>query len=50
MGCLNAIILQGVTLKKGTIIAAGAVVVKDTEEYGVYAGVPAKKIKERVYK
>lgn len=44
---LNAIILQGVTIKKGTVVAAGAVVTKDTEDYGVYAGIPAKKIKER---
>jgi len=45
---LNAIILQGVTIKKGTVVAAGAVVTKDTDEYGVYAGVPAKKIKDRI--
>ena len=47
---LNAIILQGVTLKKGTIVAAGAVVTKSTKECGAYAGIPAKKIKDRVCK
>lgn len=45
---LNATILQGVTIKKGCIVAAGAVVTKDTEEYGVYAGVPATKKKDSV--
>lgn len=40
-------ILDGVTIRKGTIIAAGAVVTKSTEPYGIYAGVPARKIKER---
>lgn len=43
----NCTILPGVTVKKGTVIAAGSVVTKDTEVYGVYAGAPAKKIKER---
>jgi len=43
----NSTILPGVTIKKGTVIAAGSVITKDTEPYGVYAGVPAKKIKER---
>lgn len=44
---LNAIILSGVTLEEGTVVAAGAVVNKNTEQWGVYAGVPAKKISER---
>ena len=38
-------ILPGVTLKKGSIIGAGSVVTKDTEEFSVYAGVPARKLK-----
>lgn len=46
VGC-NVVVLPGVTLKKGTIVAAGAVVTKDTEEYGIYGGVPAKFIKSR---
>ena len=46
IGC-NVVVLPGVTLKKGTIVAAGAVINKDTEEYGVYGGVPAKLIKSR---
>ena len=44
---LNAIILQGVTLKEGCIVAAGAIVTKDTEPYSIYAGIPAKKISIR---
>ncbi len=41
-GC---IILPGITMKKGTILGAGSVLTQDTEEFSVYAGVPAKKIR-----
>lgn len=44
----RAIILPGVTIKKGSIIAAGAVVTKDVETYTIVGGNPAKFIKERV--
>lgn len=44
---LRVIVMPGVHIRKGTIIAAGAVVTKDTEEYGVYGGVPAKLLKLR---
>lgn len=43
----NAVIMPGITLKKGTVVGAGAIVTKDTEEYSVVAGVPAKLIKYR---
>lgn len=43
----HVIIKCGVTIADGCIIAAGAVVTKDTEPYGIYAGVPAIRIKER---
>lgn len=43
-GC---IIMSGVRIKTGSIIAAGSVVTKDVEPYSIYAGVPAKKIKSR---
>lgn len=43
----RAIILPGVTIGKGAIIAAGAVVTKDVAEKSVVAGVPAKEIKKR---
>ncbi len=40
-------VLAGVTIRKGSVIAAGSVVTKDTNQFGVYGGVPAKLIKER---
>lgn len=40
-------ILDGVEIGKGCVIAAGAVVNKSTEPYGVYAGIPAVRIKDR---
>ena len=42
-----AIILKGVTIKKGAVVAAGAVVTKDVPEFSIVAGVPAKVIKQR---
>ncbi|NMB42550.1 MAG: acyltransferase [Clostridiales bacterium] len=42
----NATILPGVTIGEGCVIAAGAVVNKDCEPNGLYAGVPAKRIKD----
>ena len=43
----NAIILQGVKIGDGAVVAAGAVVTKYVEPYTVVGGVPAKKIKDR---
>lgn len=40
-------ILSGVTLGKGSVIAAGSVVTKDVPAYSVVAGVPAKVISYR---
>ena len=40
----NAVILKDVKLSKGCVVAAGAVVTKDTEPYSIVAGVPARKI------
>ena len=44
----NVTILDGVTVASGCVLAAGVVVTKSTEPNGVYAGVPARRIKERV--
>ncbi len=41
----RAMIMKGVTIGKGSIVAAGAVVVKDVPEYSIVAGVPAKVVK-----
>lgn len=43
----GAIILQGVTIGDGAVIAAGAVVTKDVPPYEVWGGVPAKHIRNR---
>ena len=43
----NSMILQGVTIGDGAVIAAGAVVNKDVEPFTVVGGVPARKIKNR---
>ena len=43
----RVIILPGVTIGKGSIVAAGAVVTKNVPEYAVVGGVPAKVIKYR---
>jgi len=43
----NAVILANVTIGKGAVVAAGAVVTKDIEDYAVVAGVPARKVKSR---
>lgn len=47
---INAIVLRGVTIGDGAIIAAGAVVTKDVAPYSIVGGVPAKHIKFRYSK
>lgn len=42
----NAVITAGVTIGEGCVIAAGAVVVHDCAPHGVYAGVPAQRIRD----
>lgn len=43
----RALILPGVTLGIGSVVAAGSVVTKDVLPYMVVAGIPAKVIKKR---
>jgi len=43
----NAIILEGVTLHTGCVVAAGAVVTKDVPPYAIVGGVPAKVLSYR---
>lgn len=43
----NSIILPGVTIGKGAVVAAGSVVTKDVAPYHVVAGNPAKTVKTR---
>lgn len=40
-------IMQGVVVNDGAVIAAGSIVTKEVEAYSIYAGNPAKKIKNR---
>jgi acetyltransferase-like isoleucine patch superfamily enzyme len=44
----NSIILAGVTIGQGSIVAAGSVVTRDVEPFSVVAGNPAKSIKSRI--
>lgn len=44
---VNAIVLEGVSIGDGAVIAAGAVVTRDVAPYAVVGGVPAKLIRYR---
>lgn len=43
----NAVIMPGITIGRGAIVGANAVVTKDVEPYSIVGGVPAKLIKYR---
>ncbi|MGB0498557.1 MAG: CatB-related O-acetyltransferase, partial [Rubricella sp.] len=43
----RAIIMSGVTIADGAIVAAGAVVTKDVEPYAIVGGNPARVIRYR---
>jgi len=44
---VRAIILKGVHIKYGSIIGAGSVITKNTEQFDIVAGVPARKVGTR---
>ena len=44
---MNAMIMPGVTIGEGAIVAAGSVVAKDVAPYTIVGGNPAKVIKKR---
>lgn len=44
----RSMIMHGVTIGKGSVVAAGSVVTKNIPAYKIVAGVPAKIIKDRI--
>jgi chloramphenicol O-acetyltransferase type B len=44
---VGSTVLSGITIGIGSIVAAGSVVTKDIEPYCIYAGNPARKIRNR---
>lgn len=46
IGC-NSVIFPGITIPEGTVIGAMSLVNKPLEPWTIYAGIPAKKIKNR---
>jgi acetyltransferase-like isoleucine patch superfamily enzyme len=47
LGC-NVVILKGVFIGEGAVVAAGSVVTKSIPEYEIWGGIPAKFINKRV--
>ena len=43
----NTVVMPNITIKEGTSVGAMSFVNKDLEEWGIYAGIPCRKIKER---
>ena len=43
----NTVIMPGVTLAQGTVVGACSLVTRSTEPWGVYVGVPVRRIKDR---
>ncbi|CAI8723776.1 dTDP-4-amino-4,6-dideoxy-D-glucose acyltransferase [Methylococcus capsulatus] len=43
----GSVILPGVTIHEGAAVGALSLVTKDLDAFGIYSGVPAKRIKER---
>jgi putative colanic acid biosynthesis acetyltransferase WcaF len=45
--CARASVAPGVSLGEGSVLGLGSVATRDLEPWGIYAGVPAVKVKER---
>lgn len=45
--CSRSIILPGITIGEGAVVASGAIVTKDVPPYAIVAGVPAKIVGQR---
>jgi putative colanic acid biosynthesis acetyltransferase WcaF len=45
--CARASVGPGVRVGEGAVLGLGSVATRDLEPWGVYAGVPAVKVKER---
>jgi putative colanic acid biosynthesis acetyltransferase WcaF len=45
--CARAIVGPGVSAGEGAILGLGSIATKNMEPYGIYAGAPARKVKER---
>jgi acetyltransferase-like isoleucine patch superfamily enzyme len=43
----RAVILKGVTIGRGAVVAAGAIVTRDVPPYAIVAGVPARVVRRR---
>lgn len=43
----NVVVMPNVTIKEGTAVGAMSFVNKDLEAWGIYIGIPSKKIKDR---
>ncbi len=45
--CARATVSPGVNVGDGAILGLGSIATKDLEPFGIYAGVPARKVKKR---
>jgi len=42
----RVMVMPGVSVGDGCVVAAGAIVTKDCEPHGLYAGVPAQRVRD----
>ena len=47
--CTRAIILKGVTIGEGSVVAAGTIVTKDVPTFSLVAGNPGKVVKSNIH-